>query len=109
MASNALLAGEDRISFLEQVKHRVVTMHASDRCLKPGHSLEELWQVEDSFGYAAMLSHGVIGEGLNDYPRVFRILREAGYHGWVSIEDRINGLDEIRASAEFLRPLVRSA
>jgi sugar phosphate isomerase/epimerase len=105
--SNAFLAGEDPIALLEQVKHRVVTMHASDRFLKPGHTLEELRKVEDAVGYAAILSHGVVGQGLNDYPRIFRTLREVGYDGWVSIEDGLNGLEEIRASAEFLRPLMR--
>ena len=34
--SNALLAGEDPIELLEMVKRRVVTVHASDRYLKPG-------------------------------------------------------------------------
>jgi sugar phosphate isomerase/epimerase len=81
-------------------------MHASDRFLKPGHTREELRAVEDSRGYAAILSHGVVGKGMNDYPKIFRILREAGFDGWVSIEDGLNGLDEIRASAEFLRPLM---
>ena len=104
--SNAILAGDDPIELLECVKHRVVTMHASDRFLKPGHTLEELRKVEDAVGYAAILSHGVVGRGLNDYPRIFRILREVGYDGWVSIEDGLNGLEEIRASAEFLRPLM---
>lgn len=104
--SNALLAGEDPIELLEAVKHRVVTMHASDRFLKPGHGLEELRRVEDSVGYAAILSHGVVGKGLNDYPRIFRILRGVGYQGWVSIEDGMNGLEEIRQSAEFLRPFM---
>ncbi|HUU15087.1 MAG TPA: sugar phosphate isomerase/epimerase family protein [Terriglobia bacterium] len=104
--SNAILAGDDPIELLECVKHRVVTMHASDRFLKPGHTLEELREVEDAVGYAAILSHGVVGRGLNDYPRIFRILREVGYDGWVSIEDGLNGLEEIRASAEFLRPLM---
>jgi len=104
--SNALVAGEDPIELLERVKHRVVTMHASDRFLKPGHSLEELRAMEDSVGYAAILSHGVIGKGLNDYPRIFQILHEAGYQGWISIEDGLTGLEEIRASAEFLRPLM---
>ncbi len=107
--SNAILAGEDPIELLEQVKHRVVTMHASDRFLKPGHTLGELRQVEDSVGYAGILSHGVVGKGLNDYPRIFRILREVGYQGWVSIEDGLNGLEEIRASAEFLRPLMNAS
>jgi len=104
--SNAILAGDDPIALLERVKHRVVTMHASDRFLKPGHTLAELREVEDSVGYAAILSHGVVGGGLNDYPRIFRILREVDYDGWVSIEDGLNGLEEIRASAEFLRPLM---
>lgn len=101
--SNAILAGEDPIALLEAVKHRVVTMHASDRFLKPGHTLEELRRVEDSVGYAAILSHGVVGKGLNDYPRIFQILREVGYQGWISIEDGMNGLEEIRQSAEYLR------
>ncbi len=105
--SNAIVAGEDPLELLECVKRRVVTMHASDRFLKPGHTLEELRRIEDSVGYAAILSHGVIGQGLNDYPRIFRLLREVGYQGWVSIEDGLNGLEEIRASAEFLRPLMR--
>jgi len=106
--SNAILAGEDPIELLEAVKHRVVTMHASDRFLKPGHTLEELRRVEDSVGYAAILSHGVVGKGLNDYPRIFRILRGVGYQGWVSIEDGMNGLEEIRQSAEFLRSFMRA-
>lgn len=105
--SNTILAGEDPIELLQKIKDRVVTMHASDRRLKPGHTLEELRQVEDSVGYATILSHGVIGEGLNDYPRIFEILKGAGFDGWVSIEDGVNGLDEIRKSAEFLLPFIK--
>ncbi len=104
--SNAILAGEDPIELLEQVKKRVVTMHASDRYLKPGHTLEELRLVEGSAGYASILAHGVVGKGLNDYPRIFQILREAGYEGWISIEDGINGLEEIKESALFLRSMM---
>jgi sugar phosphate isomerase/epimerase len=105
--SNALLAGEDPIELLENVKHRVVTMHASDRYLKPGHTIEELKGVKESAGYAAILAHGVVGKGMNNYARIFRILREVGFDGWVSIEDGVNGLEDIRASAEFLLPLIR--
>ncbi len=104
--SNAILAGEDPIELLDLVKQRVVSMHASDRFLKLGHTLEELRRVEDSVGYATILSHGVVGKGLNDYPRIFQILREVGYQGWISIEDGMNGLEEIRQSAEFLRRLM---
>ena len=101
--SNAILAGEDPLEVLDVVKHRVVSMHASDRGLLPGHTLEELRAQEDSVGYAAILRHGEVGTGLNDYPTIFRMLRSAGFDGWVSIEDGMNGLDEIRRSADFLR------
>jgi sugar phosphate isomerase/epimerase len=104
--SNAILAGEDPIELLERVKHRVVTVHASDRFLKPGHTLEELRQIEDSVGYAAILSHGEIGKGMNDYPRIFEILRGVGYQGWISIEDGMSGMEELRRSAEFLRRMM---
>lgn len=104
--SNAILAGEDPLELLEKVKHRVVTMHASDRHLKPGRTMEELRAVEDAVGYAAILTHGEVGKGLNNYPRIFRTLREAGFDGWVSIEDGLTGIEEIRASAKFLRPFI---
>ena len=39
--SNTILAGEDPLVLLERVKHRVVTMHASDRYLKSG-TIEDL-------------------------------------------------------------------
>jgi sugar phosphate isomerase/epimerase len=106
--SNSLVADEDPIELLERVKHRVVTMHASDRFLTPGYTTEDLKKADGSQGYASFLSHGVTGQGMNDYPRIFRILREAGFQGWISIEDGMNGLEEIRASAEFLRSLMKS-
>lgn len=105
--SNALVAGEDPLCLLEHVKHRVVTMHASDRHLLPGHTIEELRAAQNSCGYASILAHGVIGEGMNNYPRIFAILHEVGFKGWVSIEDGINGLGEIRASAGYLRTLMK--
>lgn len=104
--SNAVVAGEDPVWLLDRVKHRVVTMHASDRYLKPGHTLEELRQAEEGPGYAAILVHGVTGRGMNDYPRIFSLFREAGFDGWISIEDGMNGLEEIRESANFLRKLM---
>ncbi len=100
--SNALLAGEDPIELLQSVKHRVVTMHASDRSLKPGYTLADLHAQEDSMGYAQVLQHGEIGQGLNDFDAIFSVLRDAGFDGWVSIEDGVNGFDELRRSTEFL-------
>ena len=106
--SNAVVAGEDPVELLKQVKDRVVTMHASDRFLKPGYTLEDLRRAEEGPGYASILVHGVTGRGLNDYPRIFELLREAGFDGWISIEDGMNGLEEIRESAVFLHGLMSS-
>lgn len=100
--SNAILAGDDPLELLDRVKHRVVTMHASDRYLKTG-TLEDLRREESSMGYANRLSHGVIGKGLNDYDRIFSILQSVGFDSWISIEDGVNGMDELRESTRFLR------
>ncbi|WP_329087367.1 sugar phosphate isomerase/epimerase family protein [Streptosporangium sp. NBC_01469] len=101
--SNAIVAGVDSAEFLRRVVDRVVTMQASDRYLQAGTTLEDLRQADGTIGYSPALKHGVIGQGLNDYDRIFPILVEAGYDGWISIEDGVNGLDELRASADFLR------
>ena len=105
--SNAVIAGEDPIVLLEAVKHRVVTMHASDRYFKGG-TAEDLKKQElhPALGYSAILQHGVIGQGLNDYDRIFSILAAAGFRGWISIEDGPDpqtGVADIRDSAIFLR------
>ena len=100
--SNAILAGENPIVLLERIKFRVVTMHASDRYLKSG-TLEDLRKEETSVGYAARLSHGIIGNGLNDYDKIFTILRSVGFNSWISIEDGVNGMDELRESVQFLK------
>ncbi|MBM7566045.1 sugar phosphate isomerase/epimerase family protein [Paenibacillus sacheonensis] len=100
--SNALLAGEDPLDVMERVKDRILTMHASDRYLKPGYTLDDLREYSLQ-GYSEALAHGVIGEGLNDYDAIFANLREIGFHRWISIEDGVNGLDEMRQSAVFLR------
>jgi sugar phosphate isomerase/epimerase len=101
--SNALVGGYDPIGFLQTVKHRVVTMHASDRFLAPGTTLDDLATVDGAVGYSAALTHGETGKGINDYDAIFRILREVGFDGWISIEDGMNGLDEMARSVDFLK------
>ena len=100
--SNTILAGEDPLELLAMVKHRVVTMHASDRYLTHG-TIEDLRREEDSVGYAARLAHGVIGRGMNDYDQIFGTLAAEGFDGWISIEDGMNGMDDLRESVAFLR------
>jgi sugar phosphate isomerase/epimerase len=101
--SNAIVAGDDPIQLLERVADRVVSMHASDRFLAEGATLDDLRQDDGTIGYAPQLRHGVTGKGLNDYDAIFTILSGAGYDGWVSIEDGMNGMDEMRESIEFLK------
>jgi len=101
--SNAITAGVDSGDFLDSVIDRVVTMQASDRYLEPGHTLDELRQADGTLGYSPALRHGVIGQGLNDYPRIFSTLVSHGYDGWISIEDGVDSFDELRASADFLK------
>lgn len=100
--SNTILAGEDPLELLRRVKHRVVTMHASDRYLIEG-TIEDLQKEEDSVGYAKRLAHGEIGKGLNDYDEIFRQLKSVGFRGWISIEDGVDGFDQLERSVTFLR------
>jgi sugar phosphate isomerase/epimerase len=99
--SNTILAGEDPIELLKKIKHHVASMHASDRYLTSG-TIEDLRKEEDSVGYASRLAHGVIGKGINDYDAILSTLSEVGFNSWVSIEDGMNGLDELRESVRFL-------
>jgi sugar phosphate isomerase/epimerase len=103
--SNAIVAGDDPVELLRRVAGRVVSMHASDRYLAEGATLDELRQSDGTLGYSPNLRHGVTGKGLNDYDAIFRILAEHRYQGWVSIEDGMNGMDEMAESLAFLRAM----
>jgi sugar phosphate isomerase/epimerase len=86
--SNAIVAEDDPVALLRDVADRVVSMHASDRYM-----------------VGEELRHGVTGKGLNDYDAIFRILAEAGYSRWISIEDGMNGMEEMAESLAFLREM----
>lgn len=95
--SNTLLANEDPIELLLRVAPRVITMHASDRRPRPGAVIGP----EGITDYTQLI-HGEVGTGLNDFDRIFDILRGVGFDGWVSIEDGVNGIEELKRSAQFL-------
>ena len=101
--SNTILAGEEPLELLRRVSHRVKTMHASDRYLSEG-TLEDLRREEVGVeGYAQRLRHGQIGEGLNDYDAIFAELVKVEFNSWISIEDGVDGMDQLARSADFLR------
>jgi sugar phosphate isomerase/epimerase len=101
--SNAYLAGDDPIELLKRVSNRIVTMHASDRYLIEG-TLEDLRREEGgAAGYAKRLRHGEIGKGLNDYDAIFMELKRVGFHSWISIEDGVDGIEQLARSVTFLK------
>jgi len=103
--SNAIVAGDNPIELLRAVADRVVSMHASDRYLAEGTTLDDLRGTDGTLGYSPNLRHGVTGKGLNDYQTIFRILAEHHYQGWISIEDGMNGMDEMAQSLAFLHQM----
>jgi len=109
--SNAVVAGDDPVALLDAVKHRVVTMHASDRALEGG-TLDDLrrFEADAQAGYAPFLKHGIIGQGLIPYDRIFAILAEVGFSGWISLEDGqdpTQGMEHLRQSAIFVDQKMR--
>jgi sugar phosphate isomerase/epimerase len=104
--SNAIVAGEDPLWLLERVIDRVRSLGASDRSLRPGYSHEDLRRHRGE-GYPDALQHGVVGQGLNDYPAILSRLAGVGFAGWISIEDGEaggeQGLADIAASAVYLK------
>ncbi len=101
--SNTYLAGEDPLELLRRVSSRVVTMHASDRYLAEG-TIEDLRNEEGgATGYAKRLRHGEIGKGLNDYDAIFTELKRVGFDGWISIEDGVDGIEQLQRSVAFLQ------
>jgi sugar phosphate isomerase/epimerase len=68
-----------------------------------GRHARRLRQTDGTIGYFAKLKHGVTGKGLNDYDRIFAILKSVDYQGWISIEDGMNGMEEMKESIDFLK------
>jgi len=68
--ANAVALTPDALYLLDQVIDRVLTLHASDTSAVGEH-----------------ISPTVIGTGLVPFPAIFRRLRQAGWDGWISIEE----------------------
>jgi sugar phosphate isomerase/epimerase len=40
---------------------------------------------------------------MNDYDAIFSDLRSVGFDGWISIEDGVDGFDQLQQSVRFLK------
>ena len=49
------------------------------------------------------MRHGEIGKGMNDYDAIFSTLKGEGFDSWISIEDGVEGFDQLKGSVAFLR------
>jgi sugar phosphate isomerase/epimerase len=106
--SNTLPGRRGSAGAARRVKHRVVTMHASDRYLAEG-TLEDLRREEGSSAMPEATYGTASSAGLNDYDAIFRELRSSAFDGWISIEDGVDGIDELAASVTFLRRKIAPA
>ena len=84
--ANPLVLGEDVLTLLEQVIHRIVVVHIFD--------LREVRVFEPVR----------VGTGASPIPQVFSHMRQAGYDGWLSIEEASrSGQDGFTESIAFVR------
>ena len=101
--SNAVVGGFDPIAFLEKDQ----ASRRDDARVGPVSGAGDDARGDHAAGRHRRLSRQVEarrdGEGRNDYDAIFRILREVNFAGWISVEDGMNGLDELRRSVEFLK------
>ncbi len=67
--ANPLVLGEDVLALLEQVVHRVVVLHIFD------------------LQAVGVFEAVRVGTGASPIPQVFSCMRQAGYDGWLSIEE----------------------
>ena len=47
------------------------------------------------------LRRGEIRKGLNDYDAIFTELKTKSFNGWISIEDGVDGMEQLARSVDF--------
>jgi sugar phosphate isomerase/epimerase len=83
---NAATYAADPCQLLEQVIDRVVTVHASDSATR------------------GELRHVLLGTGITPYPALFKRLKQAGWDGWICMEEAsYQGQAGVEAAARFIR------
>ena len=84
--ANTLAYGDDPLPVLNEVLHRVVSVHAADTCER------------------GELKPVLLGTGLVPFREVFRRLKTGGFDGWICMEEASNlGPTGVKAAADFVR------
>jgi sugar phosphate isomerase/epimerase len=84
--ANTIAYGDDPIPVLKRVLARVVSVHAADTSTR------------------GELKPVLLGTGLVPFREMFQILRDAGFDGWICIEEAsFKGPAGVKAAADFVR------
>jgi len=84
--ANTLAYGDDPIPVLKKVVDRVETVHAADTATR------------------GELRHVLLGTGLVPFQEIFTALKQAGFDGWICMEEGSKqGAPGVIAAAEFVR------
>jgi sugar phosphate isomerase/epimerase len=84
--ANTLVVEADPLEVLARAQDRVATVHASDTRRR------------------GILEPVVLGTGLVPFPQIFQALRQAGFDGWICIEEASGrGMEGIRQAVDYVR------
>ena len=84
--ANTIAYGDDPIPVLKRVLSRVISVHAADTSTR------------------GELKHVLLGTGLVPFKEMFQILRDAGFDGWICMEEAsFKGPAGVKAAADFVR------
>jgi sugar phosphate isomerase/epimerase len=83
---NATAFSDDPLGLLRQIIQDVETIHASDTSTR------------------GALTHTLLGTGFSPFPQFFSLLKQAGWDGWICMEEASNMDKEgIRKAAAYIR------
>jgi sugar phosphate isomerase/epimerase len=83
---NATAFAGDPLELLERILPRVISVHASDTSTR------------------GQLNHTLLGTGLTPYQGIFQRLKQAGWDGWICMEEASNrGREGVILAADFIR------
>jgi len=89
---NAATFADDPVALLNEVMHRVVSVHAADSSMR------------------GELRHVLLGTGITPFPAMFERLVRAGWDGWICMEENARqGQAGVEAAARFVRQTWQAA